>query len=373
MRTPGVVLSTSTDGEVGVLHGTLAFFRAIVRVGLEVPLLGLAVAVLTFVAPAEASPSVAVADLRNLTGDPELDALGAGAADLLLGRLQRSGAVTVVERDALNAVVSELSLGTSGWTDPNTVAETGRLIGARYLITGSLVSAGLPHLAVSIRVIDSESAEVVLTREVAGLVEGGDDFLALMDDVTAQTLEALDLEVDTSYSSQDADREREREALDRWGVRFAGAALNHPDALYRDRSHDQEVGPYEGYWKVYSNEGKEVAMPHFSRTVGDNAGAMAYVDGYVASKKKRRRRSLQGVGLMVASAAAVTATGVVRQEPVGPGVGLLATTGICTGVGFLVGAPIGHVVRMEQMSYPSAFYEPQEADQWIDRYNASLR
>lgn len=336
-------------------------------------MLSLFLPMVALVAPAEAGPSVAVADFRNLTGDPELDALGAGAADLLLGRLQRSGAVTIVERDALAAVVSELSLGTSGWTDPNTVAETGRLIGARYLVTGSLVSAGLPHLAVSIRVIDSESAEVVLTREVAGFVEGGDDFLRLMDDVAADTLASLQLEADASYASVDADREREREALDRWGVRFAGAALNHPEALFRDRSHDQEVGPYEGYWKVYSNQGKEVAMPHFSRTIGDDDGATAYIQGYMASKRKRRRRYLQGSALIVGTMVGVTAYGAGRQEGVGPGVGLLATGGISTGVGFLIGAPIGHLVRMEQMSYPSAFYEPQEADQWIDRYNASLR
>jgi len=76
--------------------------------------------------------------------------------------------------------------------DPATAAEAGRLLGADYMVLGSLFSVKLPAIAVSLRVVEVESGAIVAAEEVTGTVgDGGEEFFVLIDDLSYLILEGL--------------------------------------------------------------------------------------------------------------------------------------------------------------------------------------
>ncbi|MEO0602122.1 MAG: CsgG/HfaB family protein, partial [Myxococcota bacterium] len=86
---------------------------------------------------ASSGPTIAVADLQNFTGDERYDAAGPGAATLLMSKFGGLGAVQVVERGQLEAILTELSLNQSDLVDRSTAVEAGRLVGADFLVFGA--------------------------------------------------------------------------------------------------------------------------------------------------------------------------------------------------------------------------------------------
>ncbi len=92
-------------------------------------------------------PTVAVKDFEFGTiqkwweGDLNV---GKGVADMLLEELLTSGSLRLLERSQLDAIVAEQDLGKSDRAEPsaNLDAQTGKLIRARYFITGSVTKFG---------------------------------------------------------------------------------------------------------------------------------------------------------------------------------------------------------------------------------------
>ncbi len=141
-----------------------------------------------------ATPTLAVLDLDNLTGDPSLDSAGAGVAAVLTTKLTRVDAVTVVERSRLLEVLAEVDLGQSGAVDPTTAARAGALLGADYLVMGSLFSVQLPAIAIDLRIIDASTGQVVQAEQVQGSIgETGEEFFVLLDDLSSQVLSGMDI------------------------------------------------------------------------------------------------------------------------------------------------------------------------------------
>ena len=91
---------------------------------------------------AAAGPAVAVLNFSTvgLTGnwwgnfEP-----GVAISDLLTDQLVNGGKFNVVDRTHIDATMSEHKLTTEGETSPATAVQTGRLIGAKYLITGNVL------------------------------------------------------------------------------------------------------------------------------------------------------------------------------------------------------------------------------------------
>src|SRR2546421_4426114 len=69
------------------------------------------------------------------------DALQKGIAGLMISDLAANAAVRVVERDQLQKLLDEQNLGAAGAgrVDPQTAAKIGKLVGARYGVTGGFV------------------------------------------------------------------------------------------------------------------------------------------------------------------------------------------------------------------------------------------
>ena len=73
--------------------------------------------------------------------------IGAGISDLLVDELVNDGSFRVIERKRLDAIMAEQNLAQSDRTDPSakTVAQIGKLLGARYIVTGSITKFGTEH------------------------------------------------------------------------------------------------------------------------------------------------------------------------------------------------------------------------------------
>lgn len=69
--------------------------------------------------------------------------VGTGIADMMVTALAESKKYTIIEREKLEKVMEEQKLGASGAVTPQTAAKIGRLLGANYIITGSVTEFGI--------------------------------------------------------------------------------------------------------------------------------------------------------------------------------------------------------------------------------------
>jgi len=119
-------------------------------------------------------PGIAVLDFdvsAVVTGEREtFDALGRGLAAMTLSELTANRGVRVVERTQLQAILQEQNLGHEGKVDPSTLSRIGRLIGARYLVTGTLISIS-SNLRIDTRIFDTETGEILKTQSVRGKMD----------------------------------------------------------------------------------------------------------------------------------------------------------------------------------------------------------
>lgn len=120
---------------------------------------------------------------------------GTELQDMLINELASTKAFRVLERTELNKVLGEQQLSESGLVEESTKVKPGRIKGARYLIAGTVSSfqeetsgddAGVSmfgfhvggkrekaYIAVDLKVIDTETGEIVDTRTVEANSTGG--------------------------------------------------------------------------------------------------------------------------------------------------------------------------------------------------------
>ncbi len=97
----------------------------------------------------EQPPRMAVMPIRNLTGDPSLDALvGVGMTELLSMALNGSQRMAVVEPEAVSRAISGLRMNPSEALEPAGQARIASALGARLLLRGTLSqdASGPAHL-----------------------------------------------------------------------------------------------------------------------------------------------------------------------------------------------------------------------------------
>ncbi|TNF27306.1 MAG: hypothetical protein EP329_19670 [Deltaproteobacteria bacterium] len=121
--------------------------------------------------------SVCVLYFDNNTGDPSYEPLKKGLADMMVTDLAGVEGLTVVERSRLQDVVGELKLQKTSLFDAATAQKVGKLVGARYAVTGA-IAAVAPKIRLDVRLIEVKTGEVVLADKVVGVA---DDFFALQE------------------------------------------------------------------------------------------------------------------------------------------------------------------------------------------------
>jgi TolB-like protein len=154
-----------------------------------------AVAVTTAAAaPASAgeAPVIAVLYFDNNTGDPKLDVLQKGFADMMITDLAAVPDVVVVERDKLQKVLDELELQKGAYFDKKTAVSVGKGLGARYAVSGSF-AAFEPKIRIDVRMIDIATSKVVVATKVTG---PADDIFALEQKLVGKFVGAMKREFD---------------------------------------------------------------------------------------------------------------------------------------------------------------------------------
>src|SRR5213076_6891 len=90
------------------------------------------------------------------------DALQKGIAGLMISDLAANAAARVVEREELQKLLDEQNLGAAGAgrVDPPTAAKIGKLVGARYVVTGVFVDF-YGDFRLDARLINVETSEII--------------------------------------------------------------------------------------------------------------------------------------------------------------------------------------------------------------------
>ena len=111
--------------------------------------------------------TIAVPPLRAHGADTSLTPLAYGLADLLMTDLARSARLQVLDRLRLDAMLRELRLVSSGAVDSAAAPRTGRLMGARRLVLGTLAPGEGDRIVLEARLADVATGEVQLTVSAA--------------------------------------------------------------------------------------------------------------------------------------------------------------------------------------------------------------
>ena len=136
--------------------------------------LTLTLATLAFVPALDAQdmrPGIAVLPFENggsYGQDKEnFEALQQGIPGMLISELGQNPAARVVDRDKIQSLISEQDLGKDGRVDATTAAKIGKLVGARYMITGTFVDL-YGRFRTDARIIDVETSEIIKTVKSEG-------------------------------------------------------------------------------------------------------------------------------------------------------------------------------------------------------------
>ena len=132
--------------------------------------------------PPVATREAAVLSFINISSDPADDWIGTGIAESLASDLNRAGIAAARAETASVPRATEVGLGS-----PEAILETGRTLGASWLVTGAYQRIA-DRLRITARVFDAGTAAVVDAVTVDGAFEA---LFEIQDRVAAQVREAL--------------------------------------------------------------------------------------------------------------------------------------------------------------------------------------
>jgi TolB-like protein len=92
--------------------------------------------------------------------------LEVGVQQMLLTELAQNPQLRIVERSRIRDILQEQGLAASGQVDPRTAAQVGKLVGARYVITGTFMDL-FGNFRLDGRIVNVETGEIVKTQEVS--------------------------------------------------------------------------------------------------------------------------------------------------------------------------------------------------------------
>lgn len=157
--------------------------RSLVRVALALASVALFAPA---IAAAQAKPVVAVMyfDNNSIGKDrADFEGIGKGLADMLITDMAQNPNVRVVERERIQALVTEQGLVKSGAIDPQTAIRLGKIIGAQYMITGGFMSDGRGSYVLTARAINVETSQITSPTRITSK---GDDVLALLNQLSTK-------------------------------------------------------------------------------------------------------------------------------------------------------------------------------------------
>lgn len=121
-------------------------------------------------AAADSRPTIAVLYLTNsaLTDHESYAPLSKGMAEMLISELSQNGAIRVVERDRLQALVDEQNLQATDRVDKETAITMGKTLGAGHLLMGSFVIDQKQNIRIDLRAVNTETSAIEYVQTVTG-------------------------------------------------------------------------------------------------------------------------------------------------------------------------------------------------------------
>lgn len=180
---------------------------------------GLALALLLSAAEPK---TIAIAYFDN-AGDPSLDALKKGLADMLISDFAGVPSVRLVERERLAAVLDELRLKR---VDPKSALKVGKVLAAHFILTGTYQVAG-GKMRIDARVIEVATGAVAATTRVESAKE---DFFAMEKDLVEALVKAISLPL--TVAERDRLRQSQTEsfsAFEQFSKALDAMDLRQPD------------------------------------------------------------------------------------------------------------------------------------------------
>ena len=128
--------------------------------------------------------TIAVLDFKNKSGYSGKWRIGSGIADVLTTELVKANLFKVIEREKLKSILKEQELGASGMVVEKMAPKLGKLLGCKYIITGSVneygrskggislgnfgVKSQTARVACDFRVINTETGEIMFADSGKG-------------------------------------------------------------------------------------------------------------------------------------------------------------------------------------------------------------
>ncbi len=97
-----------------------------------------------------------------------LGALGKGLADFFAYDFGKISDFTVVERDKIEFIMKEIELQSGGAVDRASAVQVGKILGARYMVFGSITQLDRRNTRMVIRVVSVETSEIIAQADREG-------------------------------------------------------------------------------------------------------------------------------------------------------------------------------------------------------------
>jgi len=115
--------------------------------------------------------TVAVLPFRCACADTSLRPLERGIAELVVSDLAREPALTVLERDRMQAIADEIRLSQTGQVDVGTATRAGKLVAAGRIVNGQIVAGGGSQLNLAGAVVNTNQGDIVGNPSAQGTVD----------------------------------------------------------------------------------------------------------------------------------------------------------------------------------------------------------
>ncbi|HEY7699689.1 MAG TPA: protein kinase, partial [Vicinamibacteria bacterium] len=242
----------------------------------------------------EKTPSIAILQFENLSGDAELDWLKTGLPDMLATDLSQSPQLEVVSLGELYPVLTEAG-GPEGASPTREVIERiASRTGVRSVLTGSFAKAG-DTIRISARLEDAETGRVLLSEKAEAV--GEENLFRLVDEITSRIKtrfelappeEGLDRDLrDVTTASVEAYREYAE------GIRLHERYREEEAVPYFQRAIELDPGFAMALAKlgvVMSNLGRSQEGDQYAERALEHVDRLSdrerlYIQGWYASRK----------------------------------------------------------------------------------------
>ena len=112
-------------------------------------------------------PRIAVMDFQVLSSDASFVPLGSDVPQAIIARFVKVGRLVPVERSDLDSALKEIELSETGIIDDNQALRVGKLLGAEWLLLGSITPLG-ETVKIQCRLLRTETGEIVCADSEIG-------------------------------------------------------------------------------------------------------------------------------------------------------------------------------------------------------------